>query len=789
MKRPRWRRRWVLLSASAALLLALVILLAPTIARPFVRARLQREVDEHLIARVEIGGISWSPPYSVSVRDVRLIATDPTGGQSFDLLSANRVAVSLASAPWRDGPIVANSIAIDSPVLHVIETRDGIVGLRAASTAPATQPAAAQNRKISELIQLRDLQLTGGRITYEDRTGPAASPMVWSDLNARIQPVDESSSNYSCKVSASDGRSGIVDADGSVDVDAKSLQLKRCDLRMTLDRQSRSVPAAIQSILNEFAAKGDVHLNLSGTVPLADPLAAALLATIEIPNATASLPGCPRPLDQLALKLTCQTVPIAIPGDPSTTRLIIKSTLDHFAARTGDASVQILGGTLAVNGAGGWGASDVQLSIDPGTDQTGLPIVVQELIQQFKISGKLNCTLSGSGPFDVNEKSLGEVDLKILVAPDNLSVQPAELPVALTDFGEISVRVTNGIATAETVRAAYGEHVFYLQTASLPLADLLKSVVTLSSMKGCVTFARHAPQYPAALNELITLAEPRGPFWFEGRARVDLKNFETSLDYDLRLKTDRGAISTLDRRIPLFNVNTDVHVTPRLIEIDRFDADVLSGKVSTVGTMSLVDNSYSAQVNLRRIDLNSLAQISVKPGEKPITVTGELSADAHLSGKGIDESALANLTGDGAVQVVRGELFRVPVFVDVARMVKLNNLATVGEAGCTFQIGEGKLILLDAAVGAPAIGVRAKGEIDLLHDFALNVNAIANPLSDWDRQVRRDNNRVANIAGSVLGTVQKGLDNVTEELLYKVHVGGTIAEPKTELIAAPILQK
>jgi len=182
--------------------------------------------------------------------------------------------------------------------------------------------------------------------------------------------------------------------------------------------------------------------------------------------------------------------------------------------------------------------------------------------------------------------------------------------------------------------------------------------------------------------------------------------------------------------------------------------------------------------------------MTVKPGERPITVTGELSCDANLSGKGIDaQTALANLKGNGAVQVERGEFFRVPGFVDVARMVHLSDSATVGEAGCTFRIDEGMVHVVNAVIGAPAIGVRADGQIDLLNDFALDLNAVADPFSDWDRQVRRENNPAANLAGSVLGAVQKKMDSVTEEYLYRVHVGGTIADPKTELITAPAMQK
>ncbi|MBC8109214.1 MAG: hypothetical protein H7Z14_21690 [Anaerolineae bacterium] len=797
MTRAWWRRRWVLASASAALILFVLFLLAPIVAKPIVRAKLQAEVDQHFRARVEIGSLSWSPLWSVRVNGFRLIANDPDRNRPFDLLSAERVSIALAGAPFGDGPIVARSIAIESPIVHLIETRDGIVGQIAptsASASPTTPNDPA--KKLSQIFRLHDLQLTSGQIIYEDRTTGSTLPLIWRDFTVQVRPVDQqSSSNYACILSAKDGRSGLIESSGAVDVDTMLVKLDHCNARIAFangasDANSSSVPAALRTLLNECAASGELTATISGTIPLSDPFAAALVAIVEIPRASASLPDCPKPLDEIVLKLKCQTMPIvATDGSTSATRLVIRSDIERCLARSGDASVQVLGGSVAVNGAGGWGADGLRIAIDPGKDQSGLPDTMQKLIKKFQIAGNIDCTITGSGPFDVNEKTLGDIDLTMQLTPRDLSIHPPELPLAITDFGEMSVRIRNGVATVERVRAGYGQDVLFLQKASLPLADLLQSKLKVDTMKGCITFAKQQPEHPKQIQEIIAQAQPRGPFWFEGVASVDLKSVESSLDYDVRITTDRGAISTMDRRIPLLNVNTDVRVTPKLVTINRFDADVLSGKVSTTGTLKLDDMSYSTQVNVRRVDLNSLAQMSVKPGEKPITVTGELSADATLSGKGVDESAIANLKGDGAVQVIRGELFRVPVFLDVARMVNLNNLATVGEAGCRFRIGEGKLSVLEAAVGTPAMGVRATGEIDLLHEFALNLNAVATPLSDWDRQIRRDNNPAANVAAGVLGTVQKGLNNVTEELLYKVHVGGTIAEPKTELIAAPILQK
>jgi uncharacterized protein involved in outer membrane biogenesis len=655
--KPPWRRRrrlivWV--AGGLVFLILAVPVLGPVLAKPYVRARIQEAVAAHIDARVEIGSLSYSPPWKFGARDLRLISTSPEG-HSFNLMSVQRVDLSLGAAPFGDGPLVVRRCAIDDPSIRLIRTADGFLGFRGGATTTPLE-------KLSELLELGDLSLAGGELILEDRTVASAVPLVWRRVNLKIRPDQIAAfERYAYEAAGGDDACSLA-LSGSIDVDQLLLHVEHCGLNVKLDPTvvpsaitGSPLPPAIQTILERCQARGVIRFNASGDVPLKDPATATLSATLEMSDgATARLPGA---------------------------------------------------------------------------------------------------------------------------------------PLALQDFGDMTIRVRQGAATLSSLRAGYGGDVFYVEQATVPLTDLSKKL-RVENLRGCLTFGKRPSSYPAPLAEYLDRAEPRGPYWFSGTASIDLTRDDSgsSLDYRLRITSDRAAISTMRRGIPLYNVNADVTLTPARIDVERFEADVLSGKIATTARLDLSGEqpAYTGHVRLRRVDANSLAQVAVKPGEKPITVTGEISSDFTFSGKGADasEAAIRALQAQGAVQVAKGELFRVPVLDRVAAAVRLDNAATVGEAGCSFNIAGGKLRISDAAIGAPAIGVKGSGVIDLV-THALDLQLIATPLHDWDKQIRQDDNPVANVAATIAGTVQKGINTVTAELLYRFHVGGTIEKPDVQVLAGP----
>jgi hypothetical protein len=126
------------------------------------------------------------------------------------------------------------------------------------------------------------------------------------------------------------------------------------------------------------------------------------------------------------------------------------------------------------------------------------------------------------------------------------------------------------------------------------------------------------------------------------------------------------------------------------------------------------------------------------------------------------------------------------VLCDFAQKAHLHDAGTVGQAACTFSLAARRVHLAHIAIGAPAMGVQGAGDVAL--DGALDLNVIATGFNDWDRDLRQNDNAVANVAASVAGLVQKGFDTVTRELIYRMHVGGTVQQPQMNVIAAPVVQ-
>jgi hypothetical protein len=192
-------------------------------------------------------------------------------------------------------------------------------------------------------------------------------------------------------------------------------------------------------------------------------------------------------------------------------------------------------------------------------------------------------------------------------------------------------------------------------------------------------------------------------------------------------------------------------------------------------------------VRLRRIDLNEFVHFATGPDVKPLTISGELSADINYSGQGTDETALDALKADGALQIDRGDLFHIPALEGIVQGMGMTDAATVGDAGTTFTLADRVIHLKDAAVGSPAVGVHGGGTVGF--DDKLDLQLVATPFNDWQKNFRReDDNIAANIAANVAGKVQQKMNEVTENYLYRVHVTGTTDQPKIDVIAAPALQ-
>jgi hypothetical protein len=430
------------------------------------------------------------------------------------------------------------------------------------------------------------------------------------------------------------------------------------------------------------------------------------------------------------------------------------------------------------------------VNLDDSQDRSAVPAQMQRLARDYEIRGALSLAMTGRVPLTSRPglSMFQRLGADVQIKPRGLTIRPRGISDPIQDFGDMRLRIAAGSATIETLRAGCGEDSLLISQAVLSLGDL-PNELRVEKAAGCLVLGRQHPQYPSPLAEAFDHADARGPYWFDGSMTViGLSTPQPMVDYRIHVKTDRGVISSREFHIPMHNVNLDLIITPQDADLAKFAADTLSGKIEGVGHVNWQDElAYRARASIRRVDLNSLAQVAVEPGEKPINVGGELDMNVTLHGEGTRQDALDALEASGDVHVSKGDLFRVPVLKEIADVLDIGGLATASEAMANFTIADRRVRLDNATINSPTLGVSGGGEIGF--DGALNLKVIANLLSDLEHRIDKFNNPVADLVGSVAGIFQRGMNRIAETLLYQLHVSGTIEKPQVRIIAAPALRR
>jgi hypothetical protein len=839
---PRRRRHRVLLGA--LLLLAVAWFGVPQLFVPTIRAKLQGMIGGHLDARLEIGRMMYAPPFGVRARDVRLIAGDATGQAGTELLKVRKLDLKLARHPFHEGPLVIENITVHDPEARLIRTPDGrLVGMHAllkkdSPTAQATQPSArpatrpandldvappaeaeqqAAKAKLSDMFELRHLGIKGGRIVYEDRTRPGLPPVVWNDLNVGLETTPRSRAVYGYTFDADNGDLATLKSSGSFDLDELLLDLGslHVEARATCSGRDSPLPAQVQKVLRDYRVEGRVVLDADGRFPMRDRAASAFRATIEVRDATGYSPEWDATLDRLAVKLVADNR-ASQPDGGAPTAGPVHLRLESFEAVSGDSTARLDKAEIALDRhANTWSASDVSGRIDLGGDTGALPKRSRPVLAGLNARGEVQFTLAARGKLrpKQGEYFLMPEDIAALVYPRGASLSPGKSSGAIRDIGGGgSIRKAKGtrVVVAEDLTLRYGDDPIVLTSARLQLPEdlsKLKNHTRVEEISGTVDFHRPGPRYPGRFGRVIDALRPVGPFtigrdsWFaiskvepDLRARSDPAGPPPSPprrkgDWFFSVSTDSGSFTLTDDRIPLTNMTGDATVSNMLIDVRRLEADVLGGRVSTTVQVTPGGSSaFQGRAFLRGIDLEAVSKVYILPETKDARLTGEGNLDIEFAGAkpGPGESALATLRATGEFEVLGGHFGTVPVLGEIARRVGGGHELTVGEAAGVFEVTGDNILLRNAAVCSPALGVQGSGTIGL--DKRLDLAIVAAPLGDWRDKVKQTNvPLLSDVAGEVVGAAQSIVNTATRGLLYEFRVTGTTASPDVATVPVPVL--
>jgi len=753
VRRKKSRRLFV-----AACFLALAVLLAPTLAQRIVRWRLQSMISAQLKAELRMGDLSYHYPYGVEVTDATLVADGPDG-KPLELLRVPRLSLMLARSPLRSGPLVIESLTVDRPAIHFIRLPTGLVGRNGLAKSRIEKDQENHPWKLSDMFRLRQVTLTGGRIVYEDRSLPGTRPLVWNNLNIDLRTAPTSGSEYGFHFVADDLPLASLDAAGSADIDSFLLNLDRLQLTVNVDRsrEDSAIPPEYQRTLDRLGIRGGLSVVTRATVNPLDLSHSTYDTTVELRNATARLPKWNVILDQVSAKLHLADGA----GEPL-------AQLISLDATTPEAALHLGGGALKFDpGRKHWALAQLSGQIAANSAAPG------------RTQGSLDFNLSGDGP--TTASSLTPLSATLHILPRNMSFQPPGMASPIDQIAETELTLKNGVVSARKLRAGYGDDVWYIKQADIDLSALPASI-GIRDLDGAITFGASRSIYPKAIEEILAPLDPSGPWFFSATAPVGLKQ-NAKPDYQVQLHTARGGLKLTDRRIPIYNINAALRVTPAGIEIQHFDAGALRGELKLAGTISLAGTpSYQMAGQFRGANLNDLARLMAKPGEKPTPLAGRANLTLHLKGA-VPEgtgSAIDSISGEGELEVKDGDFWQIPVMKSIADNSNVRTAMTVGEAAAVFTIGRGKVYLKHAAVSAPALGVDGHGDVDF--KGRLNLDCITTVLGNWGEKFAAGDE-----VSRTVNQIQRTLNGVTQAAVMNIHVSGSANHPTMNAIPAPLL--
>jgi hypothetical protein len=875
----RWRpsillppRRWQRVLAGVLALLVLAWFLGPQLFVPQIRSKLQGMIGGHLDARLDIGRLSYAPPFGVRARDVRLVSGTSLPGWKgqVELLRVDKLDLKLARLPFRRGPLVIQNITVTDPEVHLIRTEEGrLVGMHdfiragnptgraatqphattQATTAPATQPEIlledaaeaeqeAARAKLSDMFELRHFGITGGRIVYEDRSRPDLPPVVWKGLNVGMETAPKSKGVYGYEMRADDGDLARLDSTGSFDLDALTADVGKLRLEAhTVYREDESpLPTQVQRALRDYRVQGRVTVDVEGRFDARDKWASTYRATVEVKDASGYAPQLGVALDRLSLKLSADNrTPVPAAGDGSSSPAPragpVHVALEGLDAASGDARLRLDKAEVLVDRAEGtWSMAQVAGRLDLGGEggaPAGAPTAdprSRPLLAGTGARGSIDFTAAADGLLSrrPGEYFVRPEDVSLLAYPRDVSFRPPKWPAALEHIGGGgSVRKDRGsrVIALQNVALSYGGDAIEVTSARLPLpADLrdLPKQTRVEEISGTINFRRPGPRYPGGFGRVVEALRPVGPFvigrdsWYSVtdvkpplRIRPDLASPPAlppsrKSDYFFSVSTDAGSFTLTDYRIPLTNMAGDATVSNMLVDVRRLRADVLGGKLTAAVKVSPGSpTKYQGTGYLRGIDLEAVSRLFILPETEKSRLTGVGNLDAEFSvgephGQG-EGSELSRVRAAGQFEILRGDFWTIPVLGDVAGRVATGagskrSLGTVGEAAGFFETADGVLVLRNAAVSSPALGLIGSGSVELEGERRLDLRIVAAPLGDWkDKMKQTGVPLLSDVAGEIVGAVQKILNTATSTLLYEFRVTGTTGHPNVATVPVPAL--
>jgi hypothetical protein len=377
---------------------------------------------------------------------------------------------------------------------------------------------------------------------------------------------------------------------------------------------------------------------------------------------------------------------------------------------------------------------------------------------------------------------------------DRLSIYPPNFPEPIDAIsGQITVRSDR--AMVQNLTALYGNDRLELNQAIISLADVSTRIEILNIL-GSAEFVAPAARYPAPLSTVMDQLRPSGKLDVQGVAQLYRRGNRLEPDYALELIPQGSGVTLLDNRMPVTDLQGQISLTPRLIELKYVEGNAYGGKVALRGNLvPRMPLKYDGEFRAQDVDVALIAQSlgHFKSDGSP-RATGRAVAKLKFSGelpKRGEGDPFKSLVAHGRLYVKEGNFWSTPALDGMVKEIKFaHDALTAGQAAAAFDAKDGVVTLNRAAINSSALGVQGTGTFTLERGKSseMNLRLVAAPLGDWRRKMRSTGiPLISDVAGDIAGTLQNIVNTATSQLLYEVRVTGNVGDPKITTVPAPIL--
>jgi len=242
--------------------------------------------SQYLNPRLSMGAVRYQYPLRAIVDDVRLLADDPARpGATIDILVVKRLTLQMAEIPRRGQPLRIQKLILDHPEIRAVSVGETDASPIGYSDLLKRQSAAQPAVKLSDVFQIRVLEVVDGLMVYDPRI-PGAKPMEIDQINCslNVQPAEGTEAGwYAIEMDLARKPVYATHFSGRVNINSMVVEVQPLRMELRVGReQDHYLPPQIQGILKEHEVSGELVVEASGSVPIHDWRAASLKAQMTL---------------------------------------------------------------------------------------------------------------------------------------------------------------------------------------------------------------------------------------------------------------------------------------------------------------------------------------------------------------------------------------------------------------------------------------------------------------------------------------------------------------------------